>query len=349
MIEINEARAMVSKIWPDWYLNELVGCGTYGSVFLAYSISTGILCAVKVIQIPENRNILMQMINDKGMQYTMETCRSIKDKFTNEISTLVALQGNENIVNVDAYSVFPTSDNIGWNIIIRMEYLNVLENTNYGFDENSTIRLGIDILNALEKCEGEHIIHRDIKPSNILVDQKGTYKLCDFGIAKNMSENSWGEMTSNIGTPLFMAPEVALPNKKYDHRADIYSLGLVLYKMANRGKPPFVDPDKQILGPNDNKESMTRRMAGEPLPRPATASDELSEIILRACEFQPENRYNSASQMRRDLERLLYGEWQEESIGYESLPQQHGDFSIILAAAIAVGSVLLIAILLILL
>lgn len=349
MIEINEARAMVSKIWPDWYLNELVGCGTYGSVFLAYSISTGVLCAVKVIQIPENRNILMQMINDKGMQYTMETCRSIKDKFTNEISTLVALQGNENIVNVDAYSVFPTSDNIGWNIIIRMEYLNILQNVNYGCDENSTISLGIDILNALEKCESEHIIHRDIKPSNILVDQKGTYKLCDFGIAKNMSENPWGEMTSNIGTPLFMAPEVALPNKKYDHRADIYSLGLVLYKMANKGKPPFIDPDKQILGPNNNKESMTRRMAGEPLPRPATSSDGLSKIILRACEFQPENRYGSAVQMRRDLERLLYVERQGEDIEYETPLPQHSNLPIFVAAAIAAGVLLLIAILLILL
>ncbi len=348
MIEINEARAMVSRVWPDWYLNELVGCGTYGSVFLAYSISTGVLCAVKVIRIPENHNILMQMINDKGMQYTMETCRSIKDKFTNEISTLVALQGNENIVNVDAYSVFPTSDNIGWNIIIRMEYLNILQNVNNGCDENSTIRLGIDILNALEKCEAEHIIHRDIKPSNILVDQNGSYKLCDFGIAKNMSENLWGEMTSNIGTPLFMAPEVALPNKKYDHRADIYSLGLVLYKMANKGKPPFVDPDKKILGPDDNKESMTRRMAGEPLPRPAAASDELSEIILRACEFQPENRYNSAAQMRRDLESLLYGERKDEQIEYD-MQEQHSDFPIIAAAAIAAGVIFLIAILLILL
>lgn len=348
MMDIKEARAMVTRIWPGWYVNDLVGYGTYGNVFLAYSISTGALSAVKVIQIPKSRDILKQMINDKGIQYTIETCRSIKDKFTNEISTLVVLQGNKNIVNVDAYSVFPTSDNIGWNILIRMEYLNALENVNYGCDENTIIRMGIDILNALEKCECEHIIHRDIKPSNILMDQGGNYKLCDFGIAKNMSDNPWGEMTSNVGTPLFMAPEVARSQKNYDHRADIYSLGLVLYKLANKGKPPFVDPNKPVPGPHDKEESMTRRMRGDVLPRPATASDGLSEIILRACEFYPEDRYDSAAQMRRDMERLLYGE-QTDSPEIGDTHNQNSDFPIIAAAAIVSGLLCLIIILLILL
>lgn len=109
--------------------------------------------------------------------------------------------------------------------------------TTYPPTEADVIRLGIDMCRALEVCAKENIIHRDIKPSNIFVSEHGDYKLGDFGVARHL-EASCREL-SKKGTYDYMAPEV-YRDSVYDARADIFSLGIVLYKLMNNGRIPFL-------------------------------------------------------------------------------------------------------------
>ena len=155
-------------------------------------------------------------------------------------------------------------------------------------NQEEIIRLGIEICQALEVCHKENVLHRDIKPENIMVAKDGTFKLGDFGLAREWDD---GSMTV-IGTRNYMAPEVY--NTFYDKSADIYSLGMVLYYFANDMRLPFWDL-------HDSVAQMNARCKGE-LPEPKTAFEPLRRIILKACAFEPKDRYQSAADMRADLE-----------------------------------------------
>ena len=136
------------------------------------------------------------------------------------------LKGNSNIVSYEDHMVVPHENDPGWDILIRMELLTPL-NKHYsenGMTKTDVILLGIDMCRALEVCKRNNIVHRDIKPENIFVSVNGDYKLGDFGVAKSM-ENA-NNSFSKKGTCFYMAPEV-YDGRKYDARADIYSLGMV--------------------------------------------------------------------------------------------------------------------------
>ena len=201
-----------------------------------------------------------------------------------------------------------------WRAYIQMEYLTELmdyaypeeedlessnlessdsQNQDFKFTEErmnqeEIIRLGIEICQALEVCHKENVLHRDIKPENIMVAKDGTFKLGDFGLAREWDD---GSMTV-IGTRNYMAPEVY--NTFYDKSADIYSLGMVLYYFAKDMRLPFWDL-------HDSVAQMNARCKGE-LPEPKTAFEPLRRIILKACAFEPKDRYQSAADMRADLE-----------------------------------------------
>lgn len=120
-----------------------------------------------------------------------------------------------------------------------------------------------------------------------------SYKLGDFGIARELVDNSV-YMTGNIGTARFMAPEVELTSV-YDHRADLYSLGLVLYYLRNYERMPFETGTNSYSTSNSNSPQRKQRILGtEPLPPPIQASPALASVILKACSYEPKNRYASA-------------------------------------------------------
>jgi hypothetical protein len=169
------------------------------------------------------------------------------------------------------------------------------------------IQFGIDICSALEQCSKLSIIHRDIKPDNILVAPNGDYKLCDFGIARYMDQTV-GSLSLK-GTYTYMAPEI-YHGQKYGSQADIYSLGIVLYRLMNRNRDPFINPEKQMVYYKDREEALRRRMEGEELPKPFDASEAFTEIIRKACAFAPEQRYGSAAELKRDLELFKEGDYQ---------------------------------------
>lgn len=185
-------------------------------------------------------------------------------------------------------------------MLIKMELLTDLNTycRKYGFTRQNIIQLGIDICHALEACRNAHVIHRDIKPANLFVSDDGKYKLGDFGVAKQLEQT--GYAGSKQGTIMYMAPEV-YKNQNYDGRADICSLGLVMYQLLNDGQMPFSDDfAAEVQG-----EALNRRMRGETLPMPKSDDGELAKIVCRACESNYKERYADPTEMRLDLERLL--------------------------------------------
>jgi internalin A len=147
--------------------------------------------------------------------------------------------------------------------------------------------------------ERYNIIHRDIKPENIFVSADGDYKLGDFGIARKIEKTLSG--MSKKGTYSYMAPEV-FKGQKYGATVDQYSLGIVLYRILNNGRIPFIPMYATSLLPGDREAAFEKRMDGTPLAPPAEASPEMSRIILKACSYEPSRRYANATEMRAALE-----------------------------------------------
>ena len=141
------------------------------------------------------------------------------------------------------------------------------------------------ICEALQYAHDKGVVHRDIKPENILLDKEGRVKIADFGIAKLVGREAKDSTLTGagqiVGTPQYMAPEQIEHPLEVDHRADIYSLGVVFYQMLTGELPigRFAPPSKKVQ-----------------------IDVRLDEVVLRALEKEPEQRYQQASQVKTEVE-----------------------------------------------
>lgn len=305
---------ILQSVWPEWTVVQLLGCGSYGNVYkIKRNTSTGsddAESALKVIHVPQNLPDIVGGAAQLYLHEQQELCDSIVADLSREIAVLDSLKGCANVVQLEDHCIYKHTDSIGYTILIRMELLHPIREL-YPMTECEIQKLGIDICSALEVCAERNIIHRDIKPGNIFIDDAGNYKLGDFGISKIM-QFSDSTMTQRSGTPNYMAPEV-VKGQKYDFRADMYSLGMVLYLLLNELKQPFCSTDKQLLSYHDRFDAYTRRMSGEKLPAPKHASKPFAEIIQRICAFSPEDRYSDIKTVKQALCEL-------DKEGYERTP-----------------------------
>lgn len=297
----------------NWKVIDEIGRGAYGIVYLAENGDTHELNAVKVIRLPGDREDVDLLLKSLGDEHSVrDYYLDLVSAFDNEIKTLEQFKDSGNIVRITNSYIQESREEIGWVIFIFMEYLNDFAGN--GFFDNQTesdvIKLGIDVCNALDVCEQNNIIHRDLKPDNILVDNDGNYKVCDFGVAKKLEDIN---KTNTVrGTFEYMAPEI-YHGQKSGHRADIYSLGMIMYRMMNNGFAPFIDTGKQMLLYSDREQALVRRMSGEAIPKPLNGSDALAEVILKACAYMPEDRYESASRFREDLISIRDGKYKSNN------------------------------------
>ena len=306
MVEIKKHE----PLWGAWFVDSQIGEGSFGKVYKVFKEDFGntYYSAVKMISIPQNEADFRQM-RSEGMDDG-----SIRSYFHTFVSNMVAeinimseFKGHSHIVSLEDHKVIEKSDSIGWDILIRMELLKSLaehvENNpaNKPLTHDEVIKLGMDICRALEVCGKKNTIHRDIKPDNIFVSQYGDFKLGDFGIARQIEKTVSG--MSKKGTYTYMSPEV-FNGQNYGASVDIYSLGIVMYRLLNQSRTPFLPSYPEPITPNARDEALMRRMKGEPLPSIKGVAPSLNAIILKACEFDHNKRFASASEMKKALASL---------------------------------------------
>jgi serine/threonine-protein kinase len=162
--------------------------------------------------------------------------------------------------------------------------------------QDRAIRIATGVLEALEYIDANGVVHRDLKPENIMVDDNDNIKLIDFGIAGDSAARrlTYANFTAALGTPDYISPE-QVKGKRGDGRSDIYALGVILYEMLT-GKLPFSGPNPLA--------AMNDRLLNHPTP-PRVAdpsiSPQLQEILYRALERDPRNRYAKAHEFAWDL------------------------------------------------
>jgi eukaryotic-like serine/threonine-protein kinase len=159
------------------------------------------------------------------------------------------------------------------------------------------LRIALGICEALDYIHTHGVVHRDLKPENIMVDTQDHIKLIDFGIAANVGSRriTFAKLSNTMGTPDYISPE-QVRGKRGDARSDLYALGVMLYEMLT-GKVPFTGPNPFVI--------MNDRLLNNPVP-PRELNPEISpqlqEIIYRALEREPKNRYASAREFAHDLQ-----------------------------------------------
>lgn len=296
-----------TPLWGTWEIDDLIGQGSHGKVYRAHRVEYGqsktYYSAIKHISIPQDKNEAESLYSD-GIVNDPSSLNAyyenVLKRLLREIDINVSLKGHTNIVSYEDHMVVPKKDGPGYDIFIRMELLTPLPKVlqQRAITENEVRKLGIDMCSALEVMSSRNILHRDIKPSNIFVSDSGEFKLGDFGVSRSLDSANGG--VTIAGTLNYMAPELNR-GQSVSFRSDIYSLGLVLYRLCNANRPPFVELPPAPVTADDIENSNGMRFSGRPLPAPAYASPALGAIILRACRFSPEERFVTASEMKQAL------------------------------------------------
>jgi predicted Ser/Thr protein kinase len=256
----------LARQFPQLEMLEHLGQGGMGVVYKARQRQLDRLVAVK---------LLPPSVGEEP---------AFAERFTREAQALARLN-HQNIVQIydfgrtDEYFYFVMEyvDGLNLRALIRDRKL----------DPEAALKIVPQICEALQFAHDEGIVHRDIKPENILVDKKGRVKIADFGLAKllgrgaeDLSLTGTGQLMGTLG---YMAPEQLQQAHAVDHRADIYSMGVVFYEMLTGQLPigRFELPSKKVQ-----------------------VDVRLDEIVLRSLESEPDRRYQHASDVKTDLERF---------------------------------------------
>jgi serine/threonine protein kinase len=175
--------------------------------------------------------------------------------------------------------------------------------------QDRAIRITLAVLEALQYIHENGVVHRDLKPENVMVDSQDNVKLIDFGIAGDSAARrlTYANITATLGTPNYISPE-QVKGKRGDGRSDIFAVGVMLYEML-AGKMPFTGANPMQV--------MNDRLLNYPVPPRVvepSISPQLQEVLYRALERDPANRYAKAREFAHDLEYL-------NEVGVEDRPE----------------------------
>lgn len=259
-------------------VQEIIGVGGMSVVYKAYDNVDDRIVAIKILK--------DEFLNNE----------EFKRRFKNE-SKAIALLSHENIVRV--YDV-----NFGEKLqYIVMEYIDGITLKEYINKQNSitwndAVYFMTQILRAVQHAHDKGIVHRDIKPQNIILLPNGTLKVTDFGIARFSRSETKTLTEQAIGSVHYIAPEQA-KGEQTDERADIYSMGVVLYEML-AGKVPFDSENAvsvALMQVQANAEKLTQINPNIPKG--------LEQICVHAMQKNPDDRYQSATEMLLDIEEII--------------------------------------------
>lgn len=256
--------AALADKFPQLEILELLGQGGMGSVYKARQKGLDRLVAVKVLP-PE--------IGQDG---------AFAERFAREAKALARLSHNHIVSVYD----FGQADGLFYIVMEYVDGVNLRQTIQTGkLAPEQALAIVPQICEALQFAHDEGIVHRDIKPENILVDKRGRVKIADFGLAKLLGQDAGDHLLTAthqvMGTLRYMAPEQMQGSREVDHRADIYSLGVIFYELLTGELPmgKFAAPSKKVQ-----------------------IDVRLDEIVLRALEQDPEQRYQQASEVRTDVQ-----------------------------------------------
>lgn len=318
----------LKSFWPDWHVVRRLGGGSFGDVFHITRTNLGLRndSAMKVIQIIDEAaptTLLTQVKNNtRAMSESasgivpagkavLQQTSPVPTSVYNEIRIMETLRGAPNIVAIeDFYFKRDPSGSNAARLYIRMELLTSFQELLSGNTASDILtipeicRFAMDICTALDYCEKNSIIHRDIKPANMFVDRFGNYKVGDFGASRNVESLQMAQTMTGIGTISYMAPEI-YNRTAYDHTVDIYALGLVLYQLLNRGRAPFLPEFPTTYTTADIDTANFNRLHGMEIKKLEKVDPEIDAIVRKACAFYAKDRYQTAAEMKRDIERYL--------------------------------------------
>ncbi len=255
----------VARLFPHLEILAFIGKGGMGAVYKARQPALDRLIALKILP--------PQAASGPGFA----------ERFNREARALAKLN-HPNIVGVHE---FGQANGMPFFIMEFVDGPNLRQLERTGkLSPREALQIVPQICEALQFAHDEGIVHRDIKPENILLDKKGRVKIADFGIAKIMGRESDAALTETkgaIGTPQYMAPEQVEKPQEVDHRADIFSLGVVFYEMLTGELPlgKFAPPSRKV-----------------------EVDVRLDEVVLRSLEKEPERRYQQASEVKTALETI---------------------------------------------
>jgi serine/threonine protein kinase len=278
---------------PDKYeVLDQIGRGGMGTVFKAKHKDLDEIVAIKVLN-PE-------LLEKDG--------EALRKRFLTEAKAASRLH-HPNLIMLKDYGV--TEDGAAFMV---MEFVDGQSLENYiagksRLEPKEAVRLGISLCDGLHHAHSNGIVHRDIKPMNILISNDQVPKILDFGIARVTMDGRTQGITSTgevFGSPLYIAPEQGL-SSKVDERADIYSLGCVLYESVT-GQPPYMGENAiqtvmmHLNSPVPNADHFLARTGAPPLP------GGLSDVIAKCMAKEPGQRFQSVSELKAELELIYNGE-----------------------------------------
>jgi serine/threonine-protein kinase len=260
---------------PGYEILGLLGRGGMGAVYRARDL--------KLL-----RDVALKMMSTEMASHDLPRKRFIRE------ARAAAAVSHENVVAIHAVDEEQPIPFLVMQLIDGRTLVDVIKNGPAPIDQ--AIEIGVQIARGLQAAHAKGLVHRDIKPANILIEN-GTarVKITDFGLARALHEDSISQSGAIVGTPLFMAPEQAR-GEEIDHRADLFSLGAVLYALC-AGQSPFMA---------NNTMAVLRRVCDEPAPplarvNPAVPSW-LEQIVHQLLEKDPARRPSSAEQIALSLE-----------------------------------------------
>lgn len=272
----------VAQLFPQLEILELIGQGGMGAVYRARQPALDRLVALKILAPRPG--------SEQGFT----------ERFTREARALARLS-HPNIVAVHDFGHVPLAGQQGTHAADACLHYFIMEFVDganlrqieqaHQLSPHQALRIIPQICEALQFAHDEGIVHRDIKPENVLVDKKGRVKIADFGLAKILALESKNLRLTGVrdvmGTPHYMAPEQVEHPQAVDHRADIYSLGVVFYEMLTGELPlgRFSPPSRKVQ-----------------------VDVRLDEVVLHALEKEPERRYQQASQVKTDVQTIVDGD-----------------------------------------
>lgn len=283
------------RLGDRYELGQVIGRGGMAEVRLARDLRLGRTVAIKQLRVDLAADPIFQ------------------ERFRREAQAAAGLNHPTIVAVYDTgETVLPDGQHVPY---IVMEYvqgqtLREVMRTNSNIKPERALEMTAEILSALEYSHRAGIVHRDIKPGNVMVTPEGKVKVMDFGIARAIADSA-SAMTQTaavIGTAQYLSPEQAR-GELVDARSDIYSTGCVLYELLT-GRPPFVGDSPVSIAYQHVRED-----AQPPSQLNAEVSSSVDAIVAHALAKNVDTRYQTASEMRSDIERVLKGLAVTHSIG----------------------------------